>query len=212
MRSIEALAAALSMLSRPQVVRLARHSPLPKGVTFLLEVAAGESEALRDASALTERTEPTLRKAAGFYIEQVLLSQVTDNYRILGCNRELSQGDLRRHMALIMRWLHPDVVSNGAPVHALDKNLDNSIYATRVTEAWEAIKTGSRRAAYEALLDAGLNRKGLHTGARELMLGAPAHERSGMIGGSEPSKQLALRPLKGEGLWTRLLLFIAGRL
>ena len=213
MRSLEALAAALGMLSRPQVARLARQSPLPKGVTFLLEVAAGEGEALRDASALTERTEATLKKAAGFYIEQVLLSQDADNYRILGCSRESSQGDLRRHMALIMRWLHPDVVSIGTPAHALDISLDQSIYASRVTEAWETIKTDNRRVAYEASLDAGINgnRSRFHPSSRKLSLKALAHEGSGVGGGRPRNEQLAMRPLKREGLWTRLFLFIAGR-
>ncbi len=209
MRSLEALAAALGMLNFPQVARLAKHSPLPRGMTFLLEVAAGEGEALRDASSLTERTEATLRQAAGFYIEQVLLSQNADIYRILGCSRESSQSDLRRHMALIMRWLHPDVVSIGTPAHTLDK----SIYASRVTEAWETIKTGSRRAAYEASLDAGMNGNGsrFHPGAQKLSLKAAAREGSGMGARGPRNRLLAVRPLKREGLWTRLFLFIAGR-
>ena len=84
MQNAEALATALGMLNCPHVTRRARHSPLPKGVTFLLELAAGESEALSNASALTGRTEANLRKAAGFFIEQVLLSEHADNYRVLG--------------------------------------------------------------------------------------------------------------------------------
>ena len=56
-------------------------------------------------------------------------------------------------MALIMRWLHPDVVSNSA----LADRFDRGLYADRVTEAWEAIKTKERRAAYDLSLAAGVN-------------------------------------------------------
>ena len=147
MRSPEALATALGMLNCPPVTRRASRSPLPKGVTFLLEVAAGEDEALCEATALTGRSEATLRKAAGFFIEQVLLSQSADHYRVLGGSRETSDANLRRHMALIMRWLHPDVVSGGG---SATDYFDRRLYAERVTGAWEGIKTKERRAVYDA--------------------------------------------------------------
>ena len=67
MRSAEALAIALGMLNWPAMTRRARQSPLPKGVTFLLEVAAGEDEALRDASALTGQTEANAQKSGRLF-------------------------------------------------------------------------------------------------------------------------------------------------
>ena len=93
------------------------------------------------------RPEATLRKAAGFFIEQVLLSQGADHYRVLGGSRETSDANLRRHMALIMRWLHPDVVSGGG---SATDYFDRRLYAERVTGAWEGIKTKERRAVYDA--------------------------------------------------------------
>ena len=136
-------------------------------MTFLLEVAAGESEALRQAHGLTGHTEAHLRKAAGFFVEQMLLSQPVDHYRILGCSCESSTADLRRHMALIMRWLHPDVIPGGEPAYRFDKGL----YATRVTEAWEALKTDERRAAYDSALAARMKWGGTRSadGARRLV-------------------------------------------
>ena len=105
----DALAAAISMLERPHAAKLAWSSRLPEGVTFLLEIAAGEAPALGNAAQLTGRTEATLQKAAGFFIEQVLLSPDGDSYRILGSDRGAPLAELRRNMALIMRWLHPDL-------------------------------------------------------------------------------------------------------
>jgi len=208
MQSAEALAAALGMLRSPHVTRRASHSPLPNGVTFLLEVAAGDSEALCNASALTGRSEATLRKAAGFFVEQVLLSENADHYRVLGCSCDSSHGDLRRHMALIMRWLHPDVVSDGASAYRFDRGL----YADRVTEAWEAIKTKERRAAYDASLAAGMRGKGVGPtrGSRPLLI-PPQLNDSAAFGISRHKKQRALPPLKRAGFWSRVLLLFAGR-
>ena len=151
MRSSEALAAALGMRSYPRVARRVRRLPLPKGVTFLLEIAAGDLEALREAASLTDHSHAFLQEAAGFFIEQILFSQNADNYRTLGACRQTSQSELRHHMALLMRWLHPDVVSGGACRPCLDR----SVYASRVTTAWEAVKTGERRAAYNGRLTQG---------------------------------------------------------
>jgi len=145
MQSPEALVAALAVLQDPRLVRAARRAPLPKGVAFLLEAAVGEADAIAAATAVTGRSEPVLRKAAGFFIEQVLLYRQSDSFRILGADRTMPEGQIRRHMALLMRWLHPDLAGNGAS-HQFDK----TAYAARVANAWESIKTGERRAAYEA--------------------------------------------------------------
>jgi hypothetical protein len=46
-------------------------------------------------------------------------------------------------MALLMKWLHPDLISGGASAPCLDR----SVYAKRVTKAWDGVKTGARRRA-----------------------------------------------------------------
>ena len=113
MARADALAVALAMLERPRAAKFAQSCRLPEGVTFLLEIAAGEAQAVSKANQLTGRSEGTLQKAAGFFIEQVLLHPGGDSYRVLGCDRATSLTELRRNMALIMRWLHPDVVTEG---------------------------------------------------------------------------------------------------
>jgi hypothetical protein len=143
MRSAEALAAALGMRSHPRLVLKVRRMPLPRGMTFLLEVAVGDVDALRKAAALTDHPETILQEAAGFFIEQILLSRNADNYRTLGANRDASYAELRHHMALLMRWVHPDLISGGASRPCLNR----SVYANRITKAWEAVKTSSRRQA-----------------------------------------------------------------
>ena len=177
------------MLRRPQLARLARRSSLPRGITLLLEVAAGEPEAMEMAQTLTGRPEELLRRAASFFMEQVLLSRGGDSYRILGAGSGATSADLRRHMALILRWLHPDrVQQNGDAEH-----FDKSALAGLVTGAWENLKTGERRAAYDA--------------SRKAQVRTP-QKRAGLVKYSPQSRRLALYRLEREPLWTRLLVYL----
>jgi hypothetical protein len=150
MAGAEALVVALALIERPHAARLAQLSRLPAGVTLVLEIAAGDEQAIDKAGQLTGRSKMTLQKAAGFFIEQVLLHPGGDSYRILGCDRGKPLGELRRNMALIMRWMHPDVASSTSS----GERLDRSLYTNRVTQAWETIKTEERRAAYNSSLAA----------------------------------------------------------
>ena len=206
MRSPDALAIALGMLNCPPVIRRASLSPLPKGVTFLLEVAAGEVESLREASALTGRPQATLIKAAGFFIEQVLLNQGADHYRVLGGSRETSDANLRRHMALIMRWLHPDIVSSGAPPNCC---FDRRLYAERVTGAWEAIKTKERRAAYDASFRAGMS--GPIRGSKPVLI-PPLFNDAMIVCRTQREAERSVQLIKSGGFWNRVLLVLTGRL
>ena len=143
-----ALRAALSLFRVPTQARLLRASSLPNGVTLLLKVAVREDDALAEAEALTARQAEDLIDASGFFIEQVLLHPDADSYRALGVDPESSTGELRTHMALLMRWLHPDV--------ALSPDVDPSRaqLANRVLRAWDDLKTPERRKALDLRLKA----------------------------------------------------------
>jgi hypothetical protein len=188
-RSPEALEAALAMLRRPQLARLAQRSSLPRGVTLLLEVAAGEENALEEARALTGRREELLISAASFFVEQVLLTRRSDSYRIFGASSDASPAELRRHMALILKWLHPDRVQAGGEAVRLDK----SALAALVTTAWETIKNGERRAAYDAVRKIEAGKPVMQAAA-----GRPVSAR----------RRLALYRIEREPFWTRLLVYL----
>ncbi len=202
----DALVAAISMLECPHAAKLARSSRLPEGVTFLLEIAAGDAHALSRASQLTGRTEATLQKAAGFFIEQVLLHPGGDSYRILGSDRGTSLSELRRNMALIMRWLHPDVASDASSASNL---LGKSLFASRITQAWETIKTDERRKAYNASLatkEPSLKRR---TDTRALSKNAKmAHRLYARTNSS--TKRLVMQRVKSQGFWSRLRQLLGG--
>jgi hypothetical protein len=154
-----ALKAAVDLLCVPTRARPMRISLLPGGIATLLEIASGDAEATSQGALLTGRSEETIRDAAVFFIEQILLAPDADSYRILGGTPELPTEELRRNMALLLRWLHPDT-ENSADVRA-----NRSIYATRVTRAWDQLKTADRRATYEASRTAdGTQRSPRHDG------------------------------------------------
>ena len=205
MSRADALVAAISILERPNTAKLARSSRLPEGVTFLLEIAAGEGHALRHASQLTGRTEATLQKAAGFFIEQVLLHPGGDSYRILGSDKGTPLSELRRNMALIMRWLHPDVVPDASSSNLLDR----SLFASRITQAWETIKTDERRMAYNTLLAAKQYpaKRGVGTRAltRNVKMARTFHDRTNF-----PSNRPDVQRVKPDGFWSRLRLLLGG--
>jgi hypothetical protein len=175
-----ALKAALSVLHLPASVRRVRSEPLPPGIELVLKIAAGDEEAEADAARLTERPRAVVREAAIFYIEQVLLSPGADSYRVLGSSPAASAQDLRRHMALLLTWLHPDKAPTGA----------RAVFAARVTGAWNDLRSPDRRAAYDAARNLSHTNgheptqrlsgtpSGMKTKAKRLSLGGPSHHRA----------------------------------
>jgi hypothetical protein len=132
---------AVDLLFLPGQAKLIRFDPLPDDVSVLLRIAAGDGEATRQAAISVRQSCEVVRKAAAFFIEQALLFPGADSYRVLGVRPEAPSGELRRNMTLLLRWLHPD----------LDPMGERSVFAARVTAAWNDLKTPERRAAYDRL-------------------------------------------------------------
>ena len=139
MEHASALEAALYLMQSPSQVRLIRSRPLPDGLDVLLRIAANDANTIQQAAEWLGRPPETIRQAAAFFIEQILFSPEADSYRVLGTTLQASNGELRRNMALLLRWLHPD----------LDLHGERSVFARRVTLAWNDLKTQERRDAYD---------------------------------------------------------------
>ena len=137
-----ALQLAFDLFDFPSQARVVRKAPLPIDLILLLRIAAGEEDAIRDAVRVSGRPQRVVRDAAGFFIEQALLFPEADSYRILGASPTAANFELRRNMALLLRWLHPDIDQKG----------ERSVFAARVTKAWSDLKTPERRAAYDRQL------------------------------------------------------------
>jgi DnaJ domain len=136
----QALKVAIDLLHVPSRVRQMRVDPLPSQMLTVLRIAAGDAEAIESAAAALDRPRRVIEDAASFFIEQVLFSADADSYRVLGADATATIADLRRNMALLLRWVHPDLDRSGA----------RASFATRVSQAWDDLKTPERRQAYDA--------------------------------------------------------------
>src|SRR5262245_38484345 len=188
-----ALKLAIDLLHVPSRVRPMRSAALPRDVLTLLEIAAGDAEVTRRASETSGRTQEVVRNAAAFFIEQILLSPGADSYRVLGGNAQTSTSDLRRNMALLLRWLHPDMEHNGTG--------DRSVFASRITLAWEDLKTAERRSAYDALQSG--SAKGPSRRSRS---GSPRRTASGHVWGGQYADRRGHLERRPGGLWRSLLM------
>ena len=191
---VMALLTALRLLRQPAPICALRRAPLPSGVTFLLQVVADDAAAITRAVRITGRSPDNLSEAAAFFVEQILFYEQADCYRVLGASSSASTADLRRHVALLMRWLHPDTKA-----HLREGHIDRSVFTTKVTAAWQVLKTPERRASYEA----SRNDRLLIPSAVDGRLPSPARSRQ--------RPRLRLRRLAKDDFLTRLLFFFWGR-
>ena len=225
----DAMAAALALLRNPASVRQARRAGLPPDIPFLLEIANADAAAIEQARRRTGYPDHFLEEAAAFYIEQILLDRHADSYRILGGSPVSSHAELRRNMALMMRWLHPDRKSQRSSVA-----IDRDVFAGRVSRAWEDLKSDERRSAYDAKRavaatppSGAAHRNGSgkpsasrHKGARSMgvaSMGRGFMGRGFMRGAvAAPEAQAAgwprARDLQPVSFWRRILGFLRGRL
>ena len=139
MSDVSALKAAIELFYIASQVHAVRLSPLPKGTTLLLRLAADEAGAAPEAQDLSGRPADVCRQAAIFFIEQILLYSDADSYRVLGSDRSATPSELRNHMALLLKWLHPDV----------NRDRHTTLLARRVIRAWDQIKTPERRLQHD---------------------------------------------------------------
>ena len=146
MRQATALEVAVGLLQLPSRVPALRSGELPSDLDLLYRIVAGDERALSEATATGDVSKSTVEAAATFYIEQILLHPDADSYRTLGARPDATIDQLRRNMALLMRWLHPDREA-GNP---------RALFAIRVTEAWNNVKTHERRTAYDQTLTVGV--------------------------------------------------------
>jgi hypothetical protein len=139
-----ALLEALALQRAPRGRRPGPAQRLPDGTLQLVRLAAGEEEATNVAQRATGETTQHLREAAIFYIQQVFFAPGSNSYRVLGVDPDASDERLREHYRWLARWLHPD------------RNPDQweVVFAERVNNAWQDVRTSERRARYQPEVEA----------------------------------------------------------
>ena len=118
---------ALELAKMPSLARAMRDQPLPTDIIEVIRIAAGCQETTKLAARRTGRRVEHLREAAVLYLQQVLFSEGSDFYRVLGVQPGASKKQMREHMKWLMEWLHPD----------RNHGEWESVFATRVLDAWK---------------------------------------------------------------------------
>lgn len=135
-----ALEVALALMRLPSMRVPLRLQPLPHDMDQLIVLAAGTTAPLAAASARTGESPEQLLEAARFYIREVMLFPGADAYRVLGVSTTASEAQIKQHYRHLQHWLHPDRAGDDW----------ESVFATRINQAWNELRTPARRAAYDA--------------------------------------------------------------
>jgi hypothetical protein len=138
--SIEILDQVLAIYRDPTRVAEVRDRPLPEPMVPVIKVAAGDAGLAGEWAEASGAAPEDVTEACVFFLQQILFAPGADAYRVLGASADAPQARLREHYGLLMRWLHPD------------RNSDDGweqVYADRVNQAWQELKTPARRAEYD---------------------------------------------------------------
>lgn len=140
--TLPALEQAITFLSRADLIATARQQSLPVGVTEVLKISSGDSEALLKAQESSRYSQEDVRHAAQFYVQQILFAPDSDHYRVLGVDPDDVEAKIKLHYRLLVRWLHPDKNSSDW----------EAVFSDRVNRAWHSLRTPERRREYDQLL------------------------------------------------------------
>ena len=135
-----ALEWALALLHAPAERHRLRQKPLPPGVGEVLAIAANVAPDELDGAATRLRETPAnVLEAARFYAREILFHADADAYRTLGVTDEATTDQIKAHFRWLQIWLHPDRQQSG----------DDSVFAARVNQAWNQLRSDDRRRAYD---------------------------------------------------------------
>ena len=196
-----ALMMAISLFQMPAQARLLRKNPLPEGVVSLLEIVANQEKTITRAVEVSGHPREVVQEASAFFIEQLLLHPEADSYRILGARAEASSEELRRNMALLLRWLHPD----------MDGQTGRSLFAHRVTRAWNDLKTQERRDAYDHAQLLQRSKQSPTSRKARPRTNNASQRRKPSPSTSMPVKRQPKPYPRRMGLWHRVLLLVFGK-
>jgi len=132
---VRAVELALALMAAPRGLDRVRARPLPDGMLAALKAAAGDPLTLADEASRHGCSDREVQEACAIFVQQVLLAEGNDPFRTLGCAPQAPADQLRQHYRWLQRWLHPDRDPEGWV----------SVYANRVTAAWNSLKRPESR-------------------------------------------------------------------
>jgi hypothetical protein len=143
---VRAVELALALMAAPRGLDAARAQPLPPDMLALLKAAAGDTETLAAEAARYRSGTDDVQEACATFVQQLLLVEGNDPFRVLGCAPGADDEQLRQHYRWLQRWLHPDRDPDGWV----------SVFADRVNAAWNVLKRPGERARARLRVEAAL--------------------------------------------------------
>jgi hypothetical protein len=143
---VRAVELALALMAAPRGLDAARAQPLPPDMLALLKAAAGDTETLAAEAARYRSGTDDVQEACATFVQQLLLVEGNDPFRVLGCAPGADDDQLRQHYRWLQRWLHPDRDPDGWV----------SVFADRVNAAWNVLKRPGERARARLRVEADL--------------------------------------------------------
>jgi len=135
-------------LSRPETLQelVDPQKPLPENIPDLLEVATGHAQAQHEAlpKVLQDCSHDELHDHILHFLEQVLLVEGADYYRILGLFADATQDEVNRHYQLLMQLFFSDT-------EAQPENWKEET-AVRINRAYSVLRELDKRQAYDQKL------------------------------------------------------------
>jgi hypothetical protein len=132
----------------PRTARNMATGPMPTHVLDVLKLAAREPGKLEQWSQELGIPPERLVDIAVFFIEQVMMPQEANCYRVLGVSPDAEPSLLRHHYRWLMHVLHPDKPTAGW----------HFVMAERVNQAYAVLRDPVRRAEYDRRLGVGAGR------------------------------------------------------
>jgi hypothetical protein len=113
---------------------------LPTGVTDLLDLALASPEVLAASSSQFNTNSEELVAAIHFFIQQVLLAEDSNAYRILGVAPSATAAQIKSHYRKLMSLYHPDRIqnSNGCQVYA--QRINQAYRSLYRLDGWISVK------------------------------------------------------------------------
>jgi len=141
---VRAVELALALMAAPRGLDEVRARPLPPDMLALLKAAAGDAETLAAEAGRYRSAAKVVQEACATFVQQVLLREGNDPFRVLGCAPGADDEQLRQHFRWLQRWLHPDRDPEGWV----------SVFADRVNAAWNVLKRPEARERARARVEA----------------------------------------------------------
>jgi hypothetical protein len=105
---MQAFDVALKIYRRPNLVPAERRKPLPLDILPLIRIAGGSEVMPEFLTTERAKNESEAREACVFFLQQMLLSSKSDEYRQLGLNPRATLEQINEHKRYLLKWLHPD--------------------------------------------------------------------------------------------------------